>query len=52
MNPEEILHKPSGHGILNWSGWFLTGTSIPCWIPITKDKNILTVFINNIIFIQ
>ena len=51
VNPEEILHKPSGHGILNWSGWFLTGTSIPCWIPITKDKNILTVFINIIIFI-
>lgn len=41
---EEVIHKPEGHGILNWSGWFLTGTSIPCWIPITKDKNILTVY--------
>lgn len=40
---EKQFHKPEGKGILNWSGWFLTGTSIPCWIPITKDKTILTV---------
>ena len=37
--------KPEGKGILNWSGWFLAGTDIPCFIPITKDKNIFTVII-------
>ena len=35
--------KPEGKGILNWSGWYLVGTTIPCFIPITKDKDILTV---------
>lgn len=39
--------KPEGKGILNWSGWFLVGTDIPCFIPITKDKDILTVGIKH-----
>ena len=43
---EEDYVKPEGRGILNWSGWFLAGTDIPCFIPITKDKNILTVIIS------
>ena len=42
---EDVIHKPKGRGILNWSGWFLAGTTIPCWIPITKDKNIMTVIV-------
>ena len=34
---------PLGKGIYNWSGWYLLGSHEPCWIPITKDKDILTV---------
>ena len=34
---------PLGKGIYNWSGWHLLGSHEPCWIPITKDKDILTV---------
>lgn len=34
---------PLGKGIYNWSGWYLLGSHEPSWIPITKDKDILTV---------
>ena len=40
---EAFVHNPHGKGVLNWSGWFLGGTDEPCWLPITKDKAILTV---------
>ena len=40
---EPFVHHPHGKGILNWSGWFLGGSDVPCWLPITKDKAILTV---------
>lgn len=36
---------PLGKGIYNWSGWYLLGSHEPCWIPITKDKDILTVLL-------
>lgn len=49
---EKGLVKPEGKGILNWSGWFLAGTEIPCFIPITKDKNILTVSCIDRLFID
>lgn len=49
---EKGLVKPEGKGILNWSGWFLAGTDIPCFIPITKDKNILTVSCIDRLFID
>ena len=38
-----FVHHPHGKGILNWSGWFLGGSDVPCWLPITRDKAILTV---------
>lgn len=40
---ESFVHHPHGKGILNWSGWFLGGSDVPCWLPITRDKAILTV---------
>ena len=40
---EAFVHHPHGKGVLNWSGWFLGGADEPCWLPITKDKAILTV---------
>lgn len=41
--PPVPIQEAAGSGILSWTGWFLAGTAIPAWIPVTRDKSILTV---------